>query len=244
MRRFLRSAMLGLVLILVGLSSALTAMRFAIHGREAKVPKLLGLTLQQAEGEVAVAGMILDVEERFFSPTVPEGSVLSQVPAAGTNVRRGWHVRVALSLGPPREAAPNVLGESGRAGEINVRRRGLEVTTATVHLPGLPPDQVVGQSPPPDSGVLLSPKVNLLITAPEEEQSMVMPDLTGHRVTEAAKQIAEAGLKLGGSLNPAGTLAPADAAQKAPPGAVILRQSPTPGQKISPGDTVVLELAQ
>ena len=244
MRRFLRSAMLGLVLVLVGLSSALTAMRFAIHGREAKVPKLAGLTLPQAEGALAAAGMILDVEERFFSPMVPEGSVLSQVPSAGTNVRRGWHVRVALSLGPPRESAPNVLGESARAGEINVRRRGLEVTTAVVHLPGLPDDQVVGQSPPPDSGVLVSPKIDLLITAPQEDQSMVMPDFTGYRIAEAARQVAGAGLKLGGSLNPAGTLAPLDAAQKAPAGATVVHQSPSPGQKISPGDTVVFEVAQ
>ncbi|HEV2113437.1 MAG TPA: PASTA domain-containing protein, partial [Terriglobales bacterium] len=138
---------------------------------------------------------------------------------------------------------PNVLGESGRAGEINVRRRGLEVTTAVAHLPGLPADQVVAQSPPPDSGVLLSPRVDLLITAPEEDQSMVMPDLTGHRVAEAAKQLEDAGLKLGGSLNPTGTLAPLDATQKASPGAVVLHQSPAAGQKISPGDTVVLELA-
>lgn len=244
MRRFFRSAMLGLVLILVGLSSALTAMRFAIHGREAKVPKLTGMTLPQAEGAVANAGMILDVEERFFSATIPEGAVVSQVPEAGTNVRRGWHVRIAMSLGPQRESVPDVLGESGRAGEINVRRRGLEVTTAVVHLPGLPADQVVAQSPPPDSGVLVSPKVNLLITAPEEDQSMVMPDLTGHHVVEAAKQLADAGLKLGGGLNPAGTLAPLDAAQKAPSGATVLHQTPAPGQKISPGDTVVLEVAQ
>ena len=244
MRRFLRSAMLGLVLILVGLSSALTAMRFAIHGREVKVPKLTGLPLPQADGVLSAAGMTLDVEERFFSSTIAEGSVVSQVPLAGTNVRRGWHVRVAVSLGAQREPVPNVIGESGRAGEINVQRRGLEVTTAIVHLPGLPPDQVVAQSPPPDSGIMVSPKVNLLITAPEEGQGLVMQDFTGRRVTEAAKAIADAGLKLGGSLNPAGTLSPGDAAQKAPPGATVLHQSPSAGRKVAPGDIVTLEISQ
>ena len=244
MRRFLRSAMLGLLLVLVGLSSALMAMRFAIHGREVKVPKLTALTLPQADAALSAAGMTLDVEERFFSATIPEGSVVSQIPLAGTNVRRGWHVRVAVSLGQQREPVPNVLGESGRVGEINVQRRGLEVTTAVVHLPGLPPDQVVAQSPPPDSRVMLSPKVNLLTTAPEPAQSLVMQDFTGRRITDAAKAIADAGLKLGGNLNPSGELNPGEAAQKAIPGATVLRQSPTAGQKVSPGDVVVLEISQ
>ena len=39
-----RFALLSLVLLLVAMVSALTAMRFAIHGREVAVPALLGLT--------------------------------------------------------------------------------------------------------------------------------------------------------------------------------------------------------
>ena len=47
--RFLRTLLYGLILVVVGLISALTAMRFAIHGREVSVPKLAGVTAAAAQ---------------------------------------------------------------------------------------------------------------------------------------------------------------------------------------------------
>src|SRR5260370_21364779 len=126
-RRIFRLAMLGLVLVLVAFLSALTSMRFARHGREVQVPQLAGKATAEAEGLLSNLGLTLEVENRFYSAKVREGGIVSQIPQPGTNVRRGWRVRVALSLGPQRVSVPNVLGESGRAAEINVQRRGLEL---------------------------------------------------------------------------------------------------------------------
>src|SRR3954465_12692434 len=126
MRSFLRFVLLALVLLLVAAISGLTAMRFAIHGREATVPKLVGLTPADARRDAAGNGLLLTIENRFYSAEIPEGRILSQVPPAGERVRRGWQVRVAESLGPQRHVIPNVVGESQRVAEINLRRRGLD----------------------------------------------------------------------------------------------------------------------
>ena len=66
-------------------------------------------------------GFQMDIERQYYSATVPEGKILSQLPPPGTQVRRGWQIRVAQSLGPQRVEIPNVLGESQRAAEINIR---------------------------------------------------------------------------------------------------------------------------
>ena len=126
MRRLFRLALLTMVLLLVSLVSALTAMRFAIHGREVRTPNLVGLSLPKAGGALTEMGLLMETGDSFYSQNIPEGSVVSQTPAAGTKVRRGWRVRVAVSLGASRASVPDVVGQSGRAGEINVRRRGLE----------------------------------------------------------------------------------------------------------------------
>ena len=55
-------------------------MRFAIHGREVAVPKLVGMTPQQAQQALASQGLTLVRENRYFSSEVPEGRVLSQLP--------------------------------------------------------------------------------------------------------------------------------------------------------------------
>src|SRR5688500_12064636 len=139
MRRFFRIAVRVLILVLVAMISAVTAMRFAIHGREVLVPKLVGLPYTQAETTAADHGLTLLVEERFFSAEIPEGGIITQLPGEKVRVRRGGRVRVAVSLGPQRAQIPDVVGQSQRVAEINIRRRGLELgSVALAHIPGAP----------------------------------------------------------------------------------------------------------
>ncbi|MBZ5679049.1 MAG: PASTA domain-containing protein [Acidobacteriia bacterium] len=138
MKSFVRFAFLALVLVMVALVSALTAMRFAIHGQEVGVPALVGMSPAEAERAVAGLGLQIEIERQYYSPQIAEGRIMSQLPLPGTKVRRGWQVRVAQSLGPIRVAIPDVTGQSRRAAELNVKRRGLELTsTAEVQMVGI-----------------------------------------------------------------------------------------------------------
>ena len=232
--RFFRLVLLGLVLVLVALISALTAMRIAIHGREIEVPKLIGMTPVEAEAALADRGLRLEVESRFYGTEVSAGRVMSQSPAPGAVVRRGWRVRVAESLGAPRATVPNVIGQSSRAAEINVRRRGLEVgKLAIVHLPKLPNDQVVAMSPPPET-MGNSPKVSLLLTATEESEAILMPNLVGKRATDVLKLIEQLGLRLA-----TGSQLTAASAEKT---RTIRKQIPAAGSKVTRGTSVTLQV--
>ncbi len=50
MRRFFRYLLRVLVLIVVFMASVLTAMRFAIHGRQTTIPKIVGMTPARLSG--------------------------------------------------------------------------------------------------------------------------------------------------------------------------------------------------
>src|SRR5271163_1142793 len=141
MKPLFKFAVLALVLVVVALVSALTAMRFAIHGQEVEVPAIVGLTPAEAERSVAGLGLQIETERQYYSPRIPEGRIMTQMPLPGTKVRRGWQLRVAQSMGPQRVSIPDVTRQSQRAAELNIRRRGLEVSsTAQMQLPGTPPD--------------------------------------------------------------------------------------------------------
>ena len=228
--------LLVLVLVAVAMISALTAMRLAIHGRQVRVPKVVGMTATDARKAADAAGVLLDREGGFYSNEVTEGRVLSQSPAAGTLVRRGWHLRIVQSLGPQRAAVPDLLKQSERAAEINVTRRGLDVgTVAVAHIPDQPPDLVVAQSPPPNAQGVASPKINLLVTAPAESPALIMPSFTGRTLDATARAIQDAG------LHPA--LVRSVPASGLPVG-IVLKQSPGAGQKITPGTAITLEVVQ
>jgi beta-lactam-binding protein with PASTA domain len=267
MRSAIRFAMLALVLVIVAMVSALTAMRFAIHGQEVAVPPLVGVTPQEAERAVAGLGLQISIERQYYSPQIPEGRIMSQLPLPGTKVRRGWQVRVAQSLGPTRVSIPDVTGQSEHAAELNIRRRGLDVASmAEVQAPGIPADQVLAQSPSANATQVAAPKISLLVTAALDPQAFVMPSFVGQPLGSASRSLQDAGFKLG-NVNvvvPAsvadvaspssapGASAPvsspvsplvSSAAQAPPPAqaspaSIIVSQAPAAGQKVFAGTAV------
>ena len=198
MKSFFRVALLALLLVIVALVSALTAMRFAIHGQEVAVPALVGLTPADAERAAAALGLQVQIERQYYSAQIPEGRITSQLPMPGTKVRRGWDLRVAQSLGPQRVAIPDVAGESERAAELNIRRRGLDISsTAQMQMPGTPADQVLAQSPPANASQVAAPKINLLVSAAVDGPAYVMPSFLGQPLGTASRALQDSGFKLG-----------------------------------------------
>ena len=251
MLRFLRMLLLALVMLTVALVSALTAMRFAIHGREVEIPKLVGMTPFEAERAAIAAGLQITIERQFYSADIPEGRVMTQMPPAATKVRRGWLVRVAQSLGPQRVAIPDVTGESDRVAELNIRRRSLDLASmAQINLPDTNAGQVVAQSPPANASDVAAPKISLLVSGGPAPATYVMPDLTGQPLGSATLALQDAGLRLG-QVNIAATPPAADAQTAAitPPSnaqpnsaSMIVTQSPAAGQKIVAGSFVNFEV--
>jgi beta-lactam-binding protein with PASTA domain len=270
MKSAFRFAMLALVLVIVAMVSALTAMRFAIHGQEVAVPPLVGLSPSEAERAVSGLGLQISIERQYYSPQIPDGHIMSQLPLPGTKVRRGWQVRVAQSLGPTRVAIPDVTGQSEHAAELNIRRRGLDVASmAEVQSPGIPADQVLAQSPSANATQVLAPKISLLVTAAAQPPAFVMPNFVGQPLGSVSRTLQDAGFRLGnvsvaapvsappsdaagvGSANPGSAIqAAAPAAPPAPatppaqpsPASIIVSQVPAAGQKVPGGTAVSFEV--
>jgi beta-lactam-binding protein with PASTA domain len=247
--KFLRFITRSLILLLIALFSAVTAMRFAIHGREVRVPNLLGMTVLQAREAANANGLTVSIDDKFYSSDIGAGKIMSQAPPASSKVRRGWRIRVAESLGPQRVTIPELVGDSERAASINVRDRGLDLATvASIPLPGISADQVIAQFPPANAADVTTPKVSVLLAKPAAPADYVMPDFVGRSVAEARGRAAHAGLQ-----TPIVTAAPGTSPQAAPlsssPASApvsgkIVAQSPPPGSRVNPDTVIRFEVAQ
>ena len=257
MKPLFRFAMLALVMAVVAMVSALTAMRFAIHGEEVQVPTIVGMTPADAERAVAGMGLQIEVERQYYSPQIPEGRIMTQLPLPGTKVRRGWQVRVAQSMGPQRVSIPDVTGQSERAAELNIRRRGLEVSsTAEMQFPGTPADQVLAQSPPANASEVSAPKTSLLLSVPADPPAYVMPSFIGQALGSASRTLQDAGFKLGtvsmapptlnaaapASSAPVNAAAPSTSPAQPSPASIIVTQTPPAGQRVLAGVVVNFEV--
>jgi eukaryotic-like serine/threonine-protein kinase len=260
-RRFFNIALGALGLVAVALISAFIAMRLAIHGREAMVPAITGLTIAEASSAAGKEGLSLTVENRFYSSNVPGGHVIAQDPPAGFHVRRDWPVRITESLGSQRVSIPNLVGQSERAAMISVRQLGLEPGTV-VHMaaPG-DPDIVIAQMPAP-AGEVSSPRISLLVSDGDtaDVPAYVMPSLVGLSYSAAASRAASVGLHLFAAeeiVAPPGPVSPSvpiptpganaqaeqptvpvSAPTSPPTSGTVVAQTPPPGRRIQQGDSV------
>jgi beta-lactam-binding protein with PASTA domain len=248
--------MLGLVLVMVALISALMAMQFAVHTREVSVPNLVGKTVVDGQRAALSSGLELQIERQYYSPAVPEGRIMSQVPDPGTKVRRGWQLRVAQSLGPQRVAIPDLSGQTSRAAQLNIERRGLELgATATIPTASVPPDQVIAQSPPAHANDVAAPRISLLLSAAPVPAAYLMPNLVGQSLESATQILQTAGIRVGTvKVTPSGsapnaTPSPAPTASPSPdanpsPTSLVLSQDPASGQKVIAGSAVNFEVTR
>jgi beta-lactam-binding protein with PASTA domain len=237
--RFFNIVLGALAMLVVALLSAFITMRLAIHGREVKVPNLTGLTLSDASKQTRSLGLLLTLENRFYSPNTAPGHILAQSPAPGVTVRRQWAVRVTESLGAQQVAIPDVLGQSERTASINIRRLGLELgAVARIAAPG-PPGVVISQTPAPNAAGVERPRVSLLLSEPEEAESpqaFVMPSLAGLTLAGAAARAYAAGLRIVSAedLNTHADPVQASAQASAPDPSTPASPSPTPTPSATP----------
>jgi beta-lactam-binding protein with PASTA domain len=215
MRRFfqiLRVFSGALLMLVVFVLFAGLALRIALHGREVSIPDLAGLTVAQASEAALHSGLDLNIENKFYSRTVPAGRILSQAPAAGSRVRRGWQVRVTESLGPQQVTIPDVVGEPVREASLDLRKASLDLgTLAHLDAPG-DTDMVLSQTPPPDAGVD-QPRVNLLLSqqGAGATDAFAMPSFVGMSWPSANRAAIALGLRVAalGEMAPAAQPTPA-----------------------------------
>ena len=140
-------------------------------------------------------------------------------------------------------AIPNVIGQSERAANINIRRRGLDVgAIAQMESPDAPDGQVLAQAPPPNASGVSAPKIILLVAAPSQPQALVMPSFAGQPLGTVTQTVQDAGMRVGNV-----TAAPAPEGTSAPvsppfPGSTIVSQDPAAGEKVMAGATVNFEV--
>ena len=185
-------------MVAVALISAFIAMRLAIHGREAVVPTLTGLTVADASKTAGSQGLRLSLENRFYSSDVPAGRILAQDPMPGSRVRREWPIRITESLGGQRVNIPDLTGESERAATISIRRLSLDLG-AVAHLAiAGDSDVVLTQTPPVNSAGVDGPRVSLLVSDTDQPQlsAYVMPSFVGLTFAAAGARASSVGLHL------------------------------------------------
>lgn len=90
-----------------------------------EVPDVTGATERSAEARLERAGLLVDVEEQ--EADAPEGTVIRQDPAGGSEVDEGSRVVITVSSGRDEVAVPDVTGSTVREARAELRDAGFRV---------------------------------------------------------------------------------------------------------------------
>src|SRR4051812_3455439 len=123
-----------------------------LHGgggpREAEVPSIAGVSVEQARDLLQGRGLMLTLQAERPDPNVPAGKIAAQVPLAGSRAATGTSVQAFVSSGPGLIAVPAVAGTRPEDAVEQLRNRKLlagprrEESSATV-----PAGLVIGSEP-------------------------------------------------------------------------------------------------
>jgi serine/threonine-protein kinase len=113
---------------------------------QVEVPDVTGLSRDSAQDLLTKAGLEPAVEERESEE--PENDVISQDPAAGTEVDRGSTVTITVSTGIEKVSVPNVVGLTRRDAVAQLREVGLTAAPREVDVTDPSQDGVVTDQRP------------------------------------------------------------------------------------------------
>lgn len=229
-----RMGLLVFILAAAAFLSAVTAMRFAIQGREVSMPNLVGKSSADAQAILQGRGLQLKVVDRAYS-NLPLNAVVRQAPPEGERMKVAQNAHVVLSLGAQNVTTPSLVGESLRVARIQLLQVGLQLGEVSVFpAPATLSDTILQQTPLP--GIKApSPRVDLLVAQGQTQSSFVMPFFVGMPLTEADRLLTSAGLKLAKTtFNPS---------PQWPKGA-ITEQMPASGSKVTNESDIEVVVAQ
>ena len=224
-RRLVRWAAAASVAIAIGLWTGWQVVNAYLNVPEVEMPRLVGRTTAQA-GEIArQAGLVLDVSERAYSPTVAPDIVLTQDQPPGKRVKQGRRVGVVVSLGPQLVAVPDLAQRTLQEAQLALDSARLRLAPLReAYDEVVKAGSVIRQNPPAGSSVPADATVTLTISRGPAQ--VEMPALIGRTLPDARRLLDERGLIV--------THVRTVASSQAQPG-LVMEQTPAPGTRVRPG---------
>lgn len=228
-----RSLVKTLLLILLGLMLP-TYLFFQISAflnvPEVEVPNIVGLSDVEARKRIDERNLVYEVDSEVFSPDVPKGHVITQIPEAGRVVKVNRNVQVILSKGPELVIVPDLIGMDIRNAQVMLQAMNLtDGEREYVETDEYPPNTIIDQSPKPNEDIEKGSAVNLTVATASSTRVFKMPSLINITLQEAKLLLGRHGLVLGDTYPDSTSILPEG---------YIVAQNPLPDSDVTEGTIV------
>lgn len=220
-----KTAGLALAFILAAGISAYLTLTLIIKSEDTViVPNLEGKDVVYALELLTELELNTKVRGSEYTNDVPKNYVIFQEPQPGAEIKKGRDVKIILSKGPKTLSMPDLRAVSIQQANIILEENGMcQGELSRAYHDRVEKDNVIAQVPAQGTTISRGECVDVLVSLGARPRAFKMPELIGLSLEDALQSIEKAELVIGEIKS---------ASQKNKPRNSIVRQSPTPGDRV------------
>ncbi len=164
------------------------------------VPNVVGMSQAQAEETLKAENLRVEIAETY-DETVPQGSVVSQTPEAGKNVKENRLVTIYISKGGEEINMPNLVGMNQTDAENQLSKLKIKIGQVRTEYSNEEKGTIIQQSVVPNSKINKGGSVDIVVSKGKEVKKVTVPDVRGMSVESAKSALLAQGLKVSASAS-------------------------------------------
>lgn len=200
----------------------------AFSNREAEVPKLIDLTLEQAEDLIKDTDFSIVVQGDETS-----GVITEQYPHPGRRVKGSYSIEVVLGDGGEAIKLKDYRNKDYKNAENELRKLGLDVVVERQNSDDIAVDHIISQSPGKNASLNKGDTVTLFVSDGVSDGEIVVPNFIGMSKADAKRRIEQENLVVGTF----------DYADSSKPKDTVIKQSINAGDSAKEKDVINLVLS-
>lgn len=226
------------VLLFAGVDRAVMPL-YTMHNHEGRIPEVIGLDYQGALTLAEQCGFdIHNNIARKADSNHETGTVIEQLPPAGSLCKKGRKIKITVSSGAELVVVPEVVGLSEKEALMRLKTAGLRInedSTRYLYSDYYPEGVAAAQNVQPGLKLDRGSEVYVTISMGNIPSRHTIPDVRNRTLSEAKRAIFKAGMKIG--------LIEYFEYPRSEMGSVIW-QNPLPGNTAEPGTEIHIRVNQ
>ncbi len=159
-----------------------------------EMPDFENATLEDATSRLEAIGVSVQVKNESYDSSVEKNHIITQIPAAGSSIRKGQTVKFDVSKGGEPVTVPNLVRKTLDSVEGILKESDLKEGVIDYEFSSLPEGTIISQKPRAFTEVEQGTGIDFIVSKGEEVKLVKVPNVVGKNLEDARILLVELGI--------------------------------------------------
>ncbi|SHH09609.1 serine/threonine protein kinase [Tepidibacter thalassicus DSM 15285] len=185
-KKLLTLLAISLALILsLGLTFTAYMVKDLFVVKQYEMPNLENTTLDETKQRLEAIGIKVEVRRELYDDSIEKDHIITQIPKAGSPIKKGQVVKVDVSKGGEPVSVPNLIREKLEEADKILEENNLKEGIIEYKFSSLPEGTILDQRPKAFTEVEEGTGIDLVVSKGKEVKLIKVPNLIGKTLEDA-----------------------------------------------------------